>query len=214
LENALRTAKDEALLWLQWDNNALYFLAQVQDRDIQVPDPIEYFQGADVLELHLDLAPDAVGKPAYLQNRIWPMLHSQVQSPVDQSAKTAVSVDSRYIFWFCPKGGGFEGQKPYMGQAQPKLIPNYQAKGLRLAVRQREFSSQGDRSYYTIEGRIPFFPLLPQFDPLKTQRNLRLGFNFVVYRSDDQAIQWANPIAGTESFFPSDLGLLVLDPSQ
>ena len=70
MENALRTAKDEALLWLQWDNNALYFLAQVQDRDIQVPDPIEYFQGADVLELHLDLAPDAVEKPAYLQNRI------------------------------------------------------------------------------------------------------------------------------------------------
>ena len=214
LENALRTAKDEALLWLQWDNNALYFLAQVRDRDIQVPDPIEYFQGADVLELHLDLAPDAVGKPAYLQNRIWPTLHSQVQSPVDQSAKTAVSVDNRYIFWFCPKGGGFEGQKPYMGQAQPKLIPNYQAKGLRMAVRQRESSSQGRESYYTIEGRIPFFPLLPQFDPLKTKRNLRLGFNFVVYRSDDQAIQWANPIAGTESFFPSDLGLLVLDPSQ
>ena len=83
-----------------------------------------------------------------------------------------------------------------------------------MAVRQRESSSQGRESYYTIEGRIPFFPLLPQFDPLKTKRNLRLGFNFVVYRSDDQAIQWANPIAGTESFFPSDLGLLVLDPSQ
>ncbi|MDP6746438.1 MAG: discoidin domain-containing protein [Candidatus Poribacteria bacterium] len=214
LENALRTAKDEALLWLQWDNDALYFLAQVQDRDIQVPDPIEYFQGADALELHLDLAPDAMEKPAYLQNRIWSRLHSQVQAPVDQSAKTEVSADSPYIFWFCPKGGGFKGQKPYMGQAQPKLIPNYQAKGLRFAVRQRESSGQDRESYYTIEGRIPFFPLLPQFDPLKTKRNLRLGFNFVVYRSDDQAIQWANPIAGTESFFPSDLGLLVLNPSQ
>ena len=214
LENALRTAKDEALLWLQWDNDALYFLAQVRDRDIQVPDPIEYFQGADALELHLDLAPDAMEKPAYLQNRTWSSLHSQVQAPVDQSAKTEVSADSRYIFWFCPKGGGFKGQKPYMGQAQPKLIPNYQAKGLRFAVRQRESSGQDRESYYTIEGRIPFFPLLPQFDPLKTKRNLRLGFNFVVYRSDDQAIQWANPIAGTESFFPSDLGLLVLNPSQ
>ena len=100
-----------------------------------------------------------------------------------------------------------------MGQAQPRLIPNYQAKGLQFAVRYNQPTDKNNsEQYYTIEGRIPFFPLLPQFDPLKTKRNLRLGFNFVLYRSDDQAIHWARPVTGMETIFPSDLVLLVLLP--
>ena len=208
LENALRTDKDTVLLWFQWNHEALYFLAQIRDRSVEVKDPLTYFRGSDALELHLDLAPEKAKKPIYLQEQILSNSLAKSHKQADISA-----LNSRYIFWFCPKGAGFDGQKPYMGQAQPRLIPNYQAKGLQFAVRYNQPADKNNsEQYYTIEGRIPFFPLLPQFDPLKTKRNLRLGFNFVLYRSDDQAIHWARPVTGMETIFPSDLGLLVLLP--
>ena len=208
LENTLRTDNDTILLWFQWDHEALYFLAQIRDESVEVKDPLTYFRGSDALELHLDLAPEKVKKPFYLQKQI----HSKSLAESHNQANMS-ELNSRYIFWFCPKGAGFDGQKPYVGQAQPRLIPNYQAKGLQFAVRYNQPADKNNsQQYYIIEGRIPFFPLLPQFDPLKTKRNLRLGFNFVLYRSDNQAIHWAQPVTGMENIFPSDLGLLVLLP--
>jgi len=208
LENAIRTDKDIALLWLQWDHDALYFLAQIRDQSVEVQDPLTYFRGSDALEIHLDLDPEKAKKPIYLQKQIAPINSFKNHNQTDNS-----NLSNRYIFWFCPKGGGFDGQKPYMGQAQPRQIPNYQANGLRFAVRySQSLDEDNTQPYYTIEGRIPFFPLLPQFDPLKTERNHRLGFNFVIYRSDDQSVQWAQPMTGVKTIFPSDLGLLVLLP--
>ncbi|MCZ6681163.1 MAG: discoidin domain-containing protein [Candidatus Poribacteria bacterium] len=183
LEQVLKTAQDEGLVWLQWDKDYLYLLAQIYDDHVVVPDVMEYYRGADALELHIDLQPDAVKKPSYLQTESNP---------------------NRYIIWICPKGGGFHGDQPYVGQGAPEFIPNYQATNLSVAVRQRS-------DYYVIEARIPFFPVLRGFDPLKTRRHNRIGFNFVIHRSDDQAVYWAEPMPEAGPVFPSDLGLLILE---
>ena len=183
LENVLETSQDEGLLWLQWDRDYLYLLAQIYDDNVVVPDVLEYYHGADTLELHIDLQPDAVKKPSYLQ---------------------AESNPHRYVFWMCPNGGGFQGDRPYIGQGAPEFIPNYQAANLNVAVRQRS-------DYYTIEARIPFATVLRGFDPLKTKRHNRIGFNFVIHRSDDHAVYWAEQMPEAGPVFPSDLGLLILE---
>ncbi len=183
LEKVIKTSQDEGLLWLQWDRDNLYVLAQVYDENVVVPDVIEYYRGADALELHIDLQPDAVKKPSYLQ------LESNL---------------NRYVLWICPKGGGFHGDRPYIGQGAPEFIPNYQAANLDVAVRQRA-------NYYLIEARIPFFPVLRGFHPLKTGGHNRIGFNFVIHRSDNQAIYWAAQMPAAGSVFPSDLGMLILE---
>ena len=183
LEKVIKTSQDEGLLWLQWDRNNLYLLAQVYDEDVVVPDAIEYYRGADALELHIDLQPDAAKKPSYLQTE---------------------KDSNRYVIWICPKGGGFHGDRPYIGQGAPEFIPNYQAASLDVAVRQRT-------NYYVIEARIPFFPVLRGFHPLKTRQHNRIGFNFVIYRSNNQPIYWAAQIPEAGSVFPSDLGMLILE---
>ena len=183
LEKVIKTSQDEGLLWLQWDRDNLYLLAQVYDEDVVVPDVIEYYSGADALELHIDLQPDAVEKPNYLQMEKDP---------------------NRYVIWICPQGGGFHGDRPYIGQGAPEFIPNYQAANLDVAVRQRT-------NYYVIEARIPFFPVLHGFHPMKTRQHNRIGFNFVIYRSNNQAIYWAAQISEAGSVFPSDLGMLILE---
>ena len=183
LEKVIKTSQDEGLLWLQWDRDNLYLLAQVYDEDVVVPDVIEYYRGADALELHIDLQPDAVEKPNYLQMEKDP---------------------NRYVLWICPQGGGFHGDRPYIGQGAPEFIPNYQAANLDVAVRQRT-------NYYVIEARIPFFPVLHGFHPMKTRQHNRIGFNFVIYRSNNQAIYWAAQIPEAGSVFPSDLGMLILE---
>ena len=141
LERVIKTSQDEGLLWLQWDRDNLYLLAQVYDEDIVVPDVIEYYRDADALELHIDLHPDAVKKPSYLQMEGDP---------------------NRYVIWICPKGGGFHGDRPYIGQGAPEFIPNYQAANLDVAVRQQA-------NYYIIEARIPFFPVLRGFHPSENE---------------------------------------------
>ena len=183
LEKVIQTSQDEGLFWLQWDRDNLYLLAQVYDENVVVPDVIEYYRGADALELHIDLQPDAVKKPNYLQ---------------------ADSDPNRHVIWICPKGGGFHGDRPYVGQGAPKFIPNYQAANLDVAVRQRT-------NYYVIEARIPFFPVLDGFQPLKTKEHNRIGFNFVIHRSDNQAIYWAVQMPEAGPVFPSDLGMLILE---
>ncbi len=183
LEKVIKTSQDEGLLWLQWDRDNLYLLAQIYDENVVVPDVIEYYRDADALELHIDLQPDAVKKPNYLQ-----MEHDP----------------NRYVIWICPKGGGFHGDRPYIGQGAPEFIPNYQAANLDVAVRQQT-------NYYIIEARIPFFPVLRGFHPLKTRHHNRIGFNFVIHRSNNQAIYWAAQIPEAGPVFPSDLGLLILE---
>ena len=183
LEKVIRTAQDAGLLWLQWDRDNLYLLAQIYDEDVIVPDVIEYYRDADALELHIDLQPDAVKKPNYLQTQEDP---------------------NRYVIWICPKGGGFHGNRPYIGQGAPEFIPNYQAANLDVAVRQQA-------NYYIIEARIPFFPVLRGFHPLKTRQHNRIGFNFVIHRSNNQAIYWAAQMPEAGPVFPSDLGLLILE---
>ena len=183
LEKVIKTSQDEGLLWLQWDRDNLYLLAQIYDEDVVVPDVIEYYRDADALELYIDLRPDAVKKPNYLQMENDP---------------------DRFVFWICPKGGGFHGDRPYIGQGAPEFIPNYQAANLDVAVRQQA-------NYYIIEARIPFFPVLRGFHPLKTRRHNRIGFNFVIHRSNNQAIYWAAQLPEASPVFPSDLGLLILE---
>ena len=183
LEKVIKTSQDEGLLWLQWDRDNLYLLAQIYDENVVVPDVIEYYRDADALELHIDLQPEGVRKPNYLQMENDP---------------------NRYVIWICPKGGGFHGDRPYVGQGAPEFIPNYQAANLDVAVRQQA-------NYYVIEARIPFFPVLRGFHPLKTRQHNRIGFNFVIHRSNNQAIYWAAQMPEAGPVFPSDLGLLILE---
>ena len=180
LEKVIKTSQDEGLLWLQWDRDNLYLLAQIYDEDVVVRDVIEYYRDADALELHIDLQPDTVKKPNYLQVENDP---------------------NRYVIWICPKGGGFHGDRPYIGQGAPEFIPNYQAANLDVAVRQQA-------NHYIIEARIPFYPVLRGFHPLKTRQHNRIGFNFVIHRSNNQAIYWASQMPEAGPVFPSDLGLL------
>ncbi|MDE0186471.1 MAG: discoidin domain-containing protein [Candidatus Poribacteria bacterium] len=183
LEKTLRTPQDEGFLWLLWGKDSLYVLAQIYDDAVDAPDPTKYYEDADALELHFDLHPGGGSKPTYLQTGTNP---------------------NRFILWICPKGAGFNGDQPYIGQWAPEQVYNYQARDLDVAVRQ-------ESNYYIIEARIPFFPVFRGFDPLKTKRNSRIGFNFVIHRSDDQAVYWASQIPGTEPTFPSNLGVLILE---
>ena len=183
LEKAIVTPKDEGLLWLQWDQDSLYFLAQIYDNEVEVDDPIRYYQSSDALEIHINLHPTHENRPAYLGN----------QGDSDQ-----------LIFWVCPKGGGFDGSRPYFGQSAPELVPNYEAKGLQIAATEQE-------NYYTIEARLPFYPILKGFDPMKMKRNNKLGFNFIIHRSDEQSVYWAEQMPNTELVPPSSLGLLILE---
>ena len=183
LERVIRTSKDEGLIWLQWSDDSLYLLAQIYDNDVQVPNALRYYEGADALEIHINIQPTGDSKPSYLQTG---------QDP------------NRYILWICPKGAGFGGDQPYIGQWLPDRIYNYEARNLKVAVRQ-------EANYYIIEARIPFYPVLGSFDPIKTKRHKRIGFNLVIHRSDDQRVYWARQTPGAETAAPSDLGVLILE---
>ena len=186
LERVIRTSKDEGLIWLQWSDDSLYLLAQIYDNNVQVPNALRYYEGADALEIHIDIQPAGDSKPSYLQT--------------DQDP-------NRHILWICPMGAGFGGDQPYIGQWQPDRIYNYEARNLKAAVRQ-------EANYYIIEARIPFYPVLGSIDPMKTKRHKRIGFNVVIHRSDDQRVYWAKQTPGTKTVPPSDLGMLILeDPS-
>lgn len=183
LERAIRTSKDEGLIWMQWSDDSLYLLAQIYDDDVKVPNALRYYEGADALEIHINIQPAGDSKPRYLQT---------AQNP------------NRYILWICPKGAGFGGDQPYIGQWLPDRIYNYEARNLKAAVRQ-------EANYYIIEARIPFYPVLGSFDPVKTKRHKRIGFNVVIHRSDDQRVYWAKQPRGDETAPPSDLGMLILE---
>ena len=160
---------------------------QIYDDDVKVPNALRYYEGADALEIHINIQPTGDSKPIYLQTG---------QDP------------NRFILWICPIGAGFGGDQPYIGQWMPDRIYNYEARNLKAAVRQ-------EANYYIIEARIPFYPVLGGFDPIKTKRHKRIGFNVVIHRSDDQRVYWAEQTPGSETTPPSDLGMLILEePDQ
>lgn len=159
-----------------------------------MPDTTKFYEGADALGIHIDLEPTKGEKPTYLQTEGDPTYRRSVGQ----------SIRRRYILWFCPKGGGFHGDQPYVGQWAPERIYNYQATNLKVAVRRKS-------NYYIIEARIPFFHVLRGFDPIKIKRHNRIGFNFVVYRSNDKAVHWGEGLPNAKSVTPSDLGMLILE---
>ena len=46
---------------------------------------------------------------------------------------------------------------------------------------------------------------------MKMKRNNKLGFNFIIHRSDEQSVYWAEQMPNTELVPPSSLGLLILE---
>jgi len=178
LETAMRTPQGEAMMWAQWDADHLYLLVQVYDDKVKVRDVSRWYEGADAVEIHVDLNPSDEVKPYYLRSR---------------------RNHTRYILWFCPKGGGFEGNEPYAGQAYPNVIYKYNPP-IRISTRFRE-------KYYIMEIGIPFKIVFPGFDPIKTRRIRKIGFNFKIYRSDLPPVWWAEPEEGTP---PGELGTLYL----
>ena len=182
LEHVMRTQQDEALMWAQWDADNLYLLVQIYDTEIVVPDPTRWYTEADSLEVHIDLQLPEDTVPKYLTDEKRP---------------------NTYILWFCPKGGGIQGQNKYAGQARPTLIHNY-APPIELVF--RPYSD-----YYIMEIAIPFGIVLGGFDPLKTRRNDRIGFNYIIHRSDAPPVQWAQPAKEEAQTPPSALGILILE---
>lgn len=178
LETVMKTPQGEAMMWAQWNADYLYLLTQVYDDKVEVRDVSRWYEGADAVEIHVDLNPSDEVKPYYLSSQ---------------------RRRSRYILWFCPKGGGFKGNEPYAGQAYPNVIYKYNPP-IRISVRFRE-------RYYIMEVGIPFKIVFPGFDPIKTRRIRKIGFNFKIYRSDLPPVWWAKPEEGVS---PSDLGTLYL----
>jgi len=180
LENALRAGDEGSNLYVQWDRDNLYILAYVMDSDVVVPDATTFWDGADALEIHIDTDPTSETS-AYLRG---------LKKP------------SNYFFWFCPKGAGPDGNRPYVGQNMPETVYDYTA--IETAVR----IFPGSR--YVLEARIPFDPILGGFDPYKTSEDDRIGFNYIIRRSNAPQLRWA---LGTESepdLPPSFFGTLIL----
>jgi hypothetical protein len=179
LENALRAGDEGSNIYVQWDEDNLYILAYIIDSEVVVPDPTQFWDGADALEIHIDIDPIGEVSP-YLQG---------LKKP------------SYYFLWFCPKGAGTDGNLPYVGQNMPQTIYNYQA--IETAV--RIFPNR-----YVLEARIPFDPVLGGFDPYKTSRADRVGFNYIIRRSNAPQLRWATSAESESNLPPSFFGTLIL----
>ncbi|MFC1716121.1 sugar-binding protein [Candidatus Poribacteria bacterium] len=180
LENALRAGDQRSNVYIQWDKDNLYILAYVMDSDVVVPDATQFWNGADALEIHIDTDPTSDVSP-YLRGLRRP---------------------SSYFFWFCPKGAGPDGSKPYVGQNLPETVYNYTA----IQTAARIFPG----SHYVLEARIPFDPALGGFDPYKTSKADRVGFNYVLHRSNAPQLRWAVGTESEPSLLPSFFGTLIL----
>ncbi|GIX06480.1 MAG: hypothetical protein KatS3mg115_0883 [Candidatus Poribacteria bacterium] len=165
LTYGVRTPERGALLWALWDREALYLFVQVNRSDPIVRDVTRWYEGSDALELHLSPLRGEEVRPEHLDDPL-----------------TA----SEYVFWICPKGGGPQGDRPYVGQARPVL--QYNVRRVSVAARIREGA-------YFLEIRIPFAEALGGFDPWVSRRRDRLAFNFLLYRSKGPQQWWAEPPA-------------------
>jgi hypothetical protein len=112
---------------------------------------------------------------------------------------------SYYFFWLCPKGAGPDGSKPYVGQNMPETVYNYTA--IQVAVK----IFPGSR--YVLEAQIPF-TALGGFDPYKTSESDRIGFNYIIRRSNAPQLRWALGANGETSLPPSYFGMLILEQPQ
>ena len=185
LENAMETGQGEAQMWTQWDDFNLYILLQVKDDRVVVSSVEKWWMDSDALELHISLSPIEDAAPAYIANG----------EGVNKSR-------NYYILWFCPKGGGIDGKKDYAGQFRPEYRPNY-APPIDMAFLPFD-------GYYQLEIKIPFDSVLGGFDPMKSKRIDRIGFNYIVYRSDAPSVSWAIPEKADEKVMPGNLGVLYL----
>jgi len=181
----METSQGEAQMWAQWDDFNLYILLQVKDEDVVVNDVARWWTDSDALEIHLFLSPIEDAAPAYIANG-------------ENSNKSR----NYYILWFCPKGGGIDGKNDYAGQFLPEYRPNY-APPIDMAY--LPFNG-----YYQMEIKIPFASVLGGFDPMKSTRIDRIGFNYIVYRSDAPSVSWAVPEKADEKVMPGNLGVLYL----
>jgi len=181
LENTMETSQGEAQLWTQWDDFNLYILLQVKDDNVVVPDVARWWMDSDALEIHIALSPIEDAAPAYISNG---------------------EAQNYYILWFCPQGAGIDGKNDYAGQAQPEYRPNY-APPIDMAFLPFD-------GYYQLEIKIPFDSVLGGFDPMKSTRIDRIGFNYIVYRSDAPSVSWATPEKADEKIMPGKLGVLYL----
>jgi len=189
METVLATEQNEALMWVQWDRNNLYILAQLYDDEVVVTDATKWYEGGnDAIEIHIDLSPDDVQKPNHLRK----------------------SYDKdEFIFWLCPKGAGFDGVRPYIGQYEPEYIPNYIPNPpIQIGIR---YHLDENKPRYILEAAIPFSSALKGFDPMKTTRIDKIGFNYIIYRSDAPIVIWAKPAEGWDSQQLSKLGTLYLE---
>lgn len=178
LENVMATPGNRSFVWAQWNRDALYLFVEIEDENIVVKDPTRWYENADAIEFHLNIHPDDDFRPAHL---------SEEEAP------------SEYIFWVCPKGAGLYGERPYVGRARPTRQPNFTA--IHVAVREEETS-------YRLEMRLPFQRALPGFDPITSLKLDRLGFNYLIYRSDAPQVWWAPPESPNDP--PSAYGVLLL----
>jgi hypothetical protein len=108
---------------------------------------------------------------------------------------------SYYFFWMCPKGAGTDGNRPYVGQNMPETIYDYTA--IEMAV--RIFPNR-----YVLEARIPLDPVLGGFDPYKTSKENRIGFNYVIRRSNAPQLRWAASTENESNLPLSYFGTLIL----
>ena len=150
------------------------------DTDVVVPDATQFWDGADALEIHIDTDPT-----------------SEISSYLRDLKKP-----SYHFFWFCPKGAGPDGNRPYVGQNRPETVYNYTA--IETAVK----IFPGSR--YVLEARIPFNSALGGFDPYKTSKANRVGYNYIVRRSNAPQLRWAAGAEGEPSLPPSFFGTLIL----
>ncbi|MDE0021194.1 MAG: hypothetical protein OXT69_07410 [Candidatus Poribacteria bacterium] len=180
LDHAMSTPGEEIRVWAQWTRDALYFFIQVEDDSPVVEDVTRWHIGSDAVELHLTPFQDEYDLPKHL-------------SPTGAAPGAA--------FWICPRGGGYSGEDPYIGQAAPRRVYNLSGgrSGFEAAVKTTD-------GYYTIEARLPYGAALGGFDPFTSAKRRKIGFNFLLYRSDAAQVWWAEPLRR-----PSGAGVLYLE---
>ncbi len=180
LERAMSSSGEEIRVWALWTRDALYFFIQVKDESIVVEDVTRWHIGSDAVELHLTPFQEERDLPGHL-------LSAGASAPGS-------------VFWICPRGGGYSGDQPYIGQAAPRRVYNLSGRaGAGLAVK------TGD-GYWTLEARLPYGAALGGFDPFTSRKRRKIGFNVLLYRSDAAQVWWAEPLRR-----PSGAGVLYLE---
>lgn len=180
LDQVMSSPGEEIRIWAQWTRDALYFFIQVKDESPVVEDVTRWHVGSDAVELHLTPFQDAYDPPKHL-------------SPSGAAPGA--------VFWICPRGGGYSGDDPYIGQAAPRRV--YNLSGGSSGVEADVKTADG---YYTLEARLPYGAALGGFDPFTSAKRRKIGFNYLLYRSDAAQVWWAEPLRR-----PSGAGVLYLE---